>query len=103
MPIYEYRDEVTGEVLSEVYVSWRDAPKELTNPRTGNRAVRIISVPARPVVMGDNQQRLRNLEKRGVVPVESGMDRDVERAKAYREERENRRRDQVIADTLAQF
>jgi hypothetical protein len=100
VPVYEYKGEKTGKIVEEFFLSWRDATQEFE--RDGERFVRIPSRLATPVVVDDARKRLRSLAKRGVVPVEPGMDRDAKNARKAREERETKARQRVIAETLSQ-
>lgn len=99
MPILEFEFEDTGEIVEEIFMPWEDLPQQIE--RDGRVARRIISVPGSGRVPN---ARLAALAKQGIVPVEAGMDRDVERAKKYRDERVARRRrkavETIVSDAL---
>lgn len=101
MPVYEFRNRRTGELREEVYVSWRDAPRELVE--AGDTWERVPSRVGMAVVIEGQRAELRRLEKKGVVPYESGMDRDINETRLRQEKKAEADRHQIIRDTLAQF
>ena len=102
MPICEFRGE-SGRVIEILYTRNDVPPFGAVIEQDGERFVRIPSVNARPIIDNEDRQRLRTLAKRGVVPVERGMDQDAKRAKHEREKQRDDNRRRVIADTLSSF
>ena len=94
MPLYTFRFD-DGTEIDEVFAYPPPDHIEVD----GERARRVPALFAAQVV---SQQRKAEAAQ-GIVPWEAGMDRDVKRARQYRQQKQDEVRRKVIADTLAQF
>lgn len=99
MPIYEFRGESSRRVVEEIF-SIKDAPLEFE--MDGERFVRIPSRPGVVDPLGKMAER-RAEERSGIVPLESGMKRDMNEARIRNEKKTEENRRKIIADTLASF
>ena len=79
MPIYVFRGE-DGEEVERIFPSWRGVPAEINLG-----GARFRRVPARFNSRFPTAEEREN-KRRGLVPIEPGMDRDARRAKKHREE-----------------
>lgn len=100
MPVYEFRNTETQEIREEFFARWSDAP-----PQIFERGAWWVRVPSAPRVRVDTplDGKLRELEARGVVPLERGMDRDVKANAARRDKQEAAKRRELIAETVRAF
>lgn len=96
MPIYTYRNEYGCEI-DEYFATWRDAPSELI---VDHFAGTFRKVPARFVSRFPDPSAKAE-ERQGIVPFESGMDRDAARARQYRQEKEDRERRKALEAAMA--
>lgn len=101
MPVYEFRNSCTGEVREEIYVSWRDAPQSFPEETAPCVWERIPSRLASAIVMNEQRVALREKAKRGIVPFERGMDRDMNEARIRREKADEADRHRIIRESIA--
>lgn len=100
MATYDYRNEKTGEVEERIFLPGERAPE------VDGDWIRLF--PAPRIVTNDTRgfRRVPNdrvLAAQGKRVVEPGYDRDVERAKQYQIEKQDREREKLIAQTVSDF
>jgi hypothetical protein len=92
MAVYDYRNQRTGEVKEEIFLPGEQAPYRAMG-KDGDTWIRM---PAAPRIVTADTRKFREwptekeLLAKGKRPVERGHTKDVERARKYKEEKQDK-------------